>query len=156
MSEGGMQDERSRWLDDESADLTDALLRGELPVASDEAAPLLDVARRLDALIAPREAPSDAFSSRLRAGVERAWTERESRSPATARYRWNWAWAGLAAAILLIAVLAIPPGATFPLALSGAAADSQAGAAADISWRAVILVAGLAGFAVYFGYRLRR
>ena len=154
MNEWLMPDDPMRPLDDELAALTDALLRGDARArGSDEAAPLLDVARRLDALIAPSERPSPEFERRLRAATEQAWGTRAAHPrPAS---RGVWMWAGAAAAVLLLTVLIIPAGATFPLFLVGAAVDGPP-RAVEIPWRAIVLLIGFAGIAVYWWYRRRR
>jgi len=141
-------------MDDEAAALTDALLRGETPVASDEAQPLLDVARQLDALIAPRTAPSAAFQYQLRAEVEAAWNARPPRRAARSA-RTVLVWSVLAAAVLLLAVLLVPESASFPVALSGTAAAGGAGWV-HVPWRVVIALAGAGGLAAWWFYRRRR
>ena len=140
-------------VDDEVAALTDALLRGESPVAaSAEAAPLLNIARRLDALIAPNIALSPEVQRRLRAETEKAWAARASR-PRTPNRRAVWLFAA-AAAVLLLAFFVVPAEATFPLFLAGAAVDGPPHPV-EIPWRAVILLIGLAGLGVYWMYRRR-
>jgi hypothetical protein len=150
-----LQDKSMATLDDEVARLTDAVLRGEPVSASDEAAPLLEVARQLDQLIAPREAPSDLAQARLRQSIDAAWAQRSvAKAPSVRTWGWLAGWAAAAAALVLV-VLLIPPQASFPLTLSGAAADS-AGAAAEISWRVLVFVLGSVGLVLYLLYRLRR
>lgn len=147
-------DAQSRRLDDEAAALTDALLRGESPAASDEAQPLFDVAQRLDALIAPRVAPSAAFQNQLRAGVEAAWNERSPQRPVRPG-RAALLWSLAAAAVLLLAVLVIPDSASFPVALSGTAAGEGTGWV-QVPWRAVIALLGFGGLAGWWLYRRYR
>jgi hypothetical protein len=154
VSKSVMPDDPMRPLDDELAALTDTLLRGDSPAGmSDEAAPLLDVAHRLERLIAPSEAPSPEFERRLRAAIETAWAARTVR-PRSAGRR-DWVWVAAAAAVLLLAVLVIPATATFPLFLAGTAVDG-APQPVEIPWRAAILLIGLAGIGVYWMYRQRR
>lgn len=148
------QEERSRRLDDEAAALTDALLRGETPAVSEESQSVLDVALRLDALIAPRTPPSTAFERQLRTEVEAAWIARSPRRTSHL-VRNAVIWTLAAAAVLLIAFVAIPDSATFPLSLSGSATSTDTGWV-QVPWRAVIFVLGFGGLAVYWIYRLRR
>jgi hypothetical protein len=149
------QDKSMAMLDDEVARLTDAVLRGDSASASEEAAPLLEVARQLDHLIAPREALSDVTQARLRQSIDAAWAQRgAAKPPRVASRSWLVGWAAAAAALVLV-VLLIPPQASFPLNLSGAAAEAGA-AAAEISWRALVFVLGSAGLVLYLLYRLRR
>lgn len=145
---------QSRRLDDEAAALTDALLRGESPAASDEAQPLFDVAQRLDALIAPRTAPSAAFQNHLRGEVEAAWSERSPQRPARL-VRAALLWTLAAAAVLLLVVLIIPGSASFPVALSGAAASDGAGWV-QVPWRAAIALLGFGGLGLWWLFRRRR
>ncbi len=149
------QDKSLTRLDDELAELTDALLRGESVSPSDDAAPLLRMAQRLDDLIAPREPLAAASEARLHQAVERTWDQRAPAQPKRV-IAWGWmAGVAAAAAALLLVVLLIPPDASFPLALSGSAAAPGA-AVAVISWRAAVFVLGIAGLVVYLLYRLRR
>ncbi|HYO87232.1 MAG TPA: hypothetical protein VER79_01220 [Candidatus Limnocylindrales bacterium] len=149
------QNQAPSRLDDELAELTDALLRGDETRASGEAVPLLEMAYRLDDLIAPRERPGADAEARLRLTAESAWNQRVTSRKKRA-ISWGWdAGVGAAAAALILVVLLIPPEATFPLLLSGAAAESGA-AAAEISWRDAVFVVGTAGLVVYLLYRLRR
>lgn len=156
--EGGCVSEsseaQSRRLDDEAAALTDALLRGESPAASDEAQPLFDMAQRLDALIAPRTAPSAAFQNRLRAEVEAAWSERTPQRPVRP-VRAALLWSLSIAAVLVLVVLAIPDSASFPVALSGTAAGDGAGWV-HLPWRAVIALLGFGALAGWWLYRRYR
>lgn len=155
--EGGCVSEsseaQSHRLDDETAALTDALLRGESPAASDEAQPLFDVAQRLNALIAPRAALSASSQSQLRAGVEAAWNARSPRPVRAVQTALLWTLA--AAAVLLLAVMIIPDSATFPVALSGAAASNGTGWV-NVPWRAVIALLGFGGLAAWWLYRRYR
>ena len=142
-------------LDDEAAQLTDALLRGEAVSASAEAVPLLEMARGLDELIAPRQAITAEAQLRVRSAVEAAWAQRGSAKSGRVVFRgWMAGWTAAAAALLL-AVLLIPPQAGFPLELSGLAAGANT-AATEISWRAAVFVLGSLGLVVYLLHRLRR
>lgn len=146
-------DEPMQPVDDELAALTDALLRGEPPVAaSAEAAPLLDVARRLDALIAPRTAPSPDFQRRLRTETEKAWATRARRRQ-TSNRRAIW-YLAAAAAVILLTFIIVPASATFTLNLAGAAVEG-ASQPVEIPWRGVILLIAIAGIGVYWLYRRR-
>lgn len=151
-----MPDDQARRLDDEVAELTDVLLRGEPPVASAEAAPLLDVARRLNVLIGPRVGPSAAFERELRGEIEREWAVRPAQSATRTSVTRRWVWLAAAAAVLLLVFLVIPIDASFPLALSGAAAGNGGAPAIEVPLRALVFVLGLGGLAVYWWYRLRR
>ena len=147
-------EDRSRRLDADLAALTDALLAGESPQASDENGPLFAVAQQLDALIAPRTPPSAAFESRLRAEVEAAWTARPSQ-PGKRPLQMAVVWSLAAVAMLVVAFLLIPETAAFPVALSGAAGNSGS-SWVQIPWRVALLVLGFVGLAIFWLYRLRR
>lgn len=148
-------DNSMREMDDEAARLTDALLRGEPVPAHSEASLLLEIARGLDELIAPRQALTAEAQARVRSNVEAAWAQRAAPKPGLISLQgWMAGWVAAAAALVLV-VLSIPPEAGFPLELSGLAAGSNA-AAAEISWRATVFVLGSLGLMVYLLHRLRR
>lgn len=145
-------------LDQELAALTDALLRGEPAVPSDEAEPLLEVAQQLQALIAPDETPRAEFQARLTQEIAAEWDlrgrprVRARSSPAAWR---TFAPVAAAAAAVLLLILVIPADAAFTVNLAGTASRDP-GAGVVVSWRAAVFVIGSALSAVYLLYRLRR
>ena len=104
-------DARSRQLDNDFADLTDALLTGRQVKSSDELRDLTALARQLQTLMSDIEPPSASFRGQLARRLDIEWRQVRHGS----RFRWLPTssrvqirqYVALAAALVLIVVVAI-------------------------------------------------
>ena len=133
-------DVRSRQLDNEFADLTDALLEGREIRLSDELRDLSITARQLQALFSDENLPSAEFRGRLSRRLDIAWNGRRHKQRGlrllfgSNRVR---QFSALAAALVLLLAVAIL------LGLGKSAETVMPGTAIGILSPTFILVAGL-------------
>lgn len=98
--------EENRRLDDELADITDAIIENREMKTSQENAALAEIARGLRDLIEPNAPPPAAFEARMKQRLELEWEQRQRRA---ARIRVNPAvrLVALAAAVVVVMVVII-------------------------------------------------
>lgn len=139
--------EENRRLDDELADVTDAIIENREMKPSQEIAELAEIARGLRDLVDPSAPPSAAFEARMKNRLDVEWEQRQRRA---VRMRVNPAvrLVALAAAVVVVMVVVIflanngvesgPPNATalnVPDALIGLVAVAAVVGAAILVWR---------------------
>jgi ABC-type Fe3+-siderophore transport system permease subunit len=98
--------EENRRLDDELADLTDAIIENREMKTSQDIADLAEIARGLRDLIEPNAPPSAAFEARMKTRLDMEWEQRQRRAT---RMRVNPAvrLIALAAAVVVVMVVII-------------------------------------------------
>lgn len=143
-------DEAGRQLDDQFADLTDALLAGREIRASDNLRDLASTARQLNRLFNENSQPSAAFRTRLARRLDSEWSQqRQERFNWQARLRSRRVqqWGALAAALLVLIGAAAVFGTEFQ--------TNTAGLAGGTVTAAFVIMAGLFVLAL-IGFGLRR
>jgi hypothetical protein len=96
--------DENRRLDDELAEMTDAILENREMKPSDEMNDLADVVRGLRDVIQPGDTPSRAFEERMKQRLDLEWEQRQRR---TMRMRVNPAVRLVALAAALVVVLVV-------------------------------------------------
>jgi hypothetical protein len=98
--------DENRRLDDELADITDAIIENREMKTSQEIADLAQIARGLRDLVEPNSPPSAAFDARMKNRLDMEWEQRQRRA---ARVRVNPAvrLVALAAALVVVMVVII-------------------------------------------------